>query len=291
MVGKGGGDGVRRPPRAKSPSELGMVETVLLPVVVAAGGVFAGAIGGDYLEVEMMRMLLGHDGHDYDLQRKEEFLFFEIGLAIICYCIFTLGSRCFTVGVYYMCEVLWGCNTALLLAGFGMCTGRPLLVGTATCIVALDQISWYFDCLGYLFTGKFHVGVSKYLIAPTTSRIHFITAFHHLWFLPVCLYTLKEIGMPPMSYIFSVVLTSALALAARFLTPYAVNEEKQVKVFNINLSYGFWDDINVPFVHSYDHHHPTIYLPYLIVVCNLYLNTLPVIGLYFATNYLKSVYV
>lgn len=143
-----------------------------------------------------------------------------------------------------------------------------------------------YDCAGFLLTRKWPIGVAKYMASPDIHPVHFATSFHHLFFLPCCFWALYQFGrgMPRDSYVMSVVLTSALAVAARFLTPYAVKTKKGQKVFNINLSYAFWADIKLPFVHAFDFCAPYLYLPYLIIVCNLFLNTLPVVLLYAVAN-------
>ena len=46
----------------------------------------------------------------------------------------------------------------------------------------------YIDIGVFLVKGKFPVGVAKYIIWPETSKLRLLTTFHHLWFLPVCLW-------------------------------------------------------------------------------------------------------
>jgi len=225
-------------------------------------------------------------GSDFIQDIQDDFSMPSIGTFLLLYTAFLHSSRSLILGVHYMLEILWGCNTSLLMAAMGLLTGRPLLVGTASLIVGLDQSCWYIDCLGYLVTGRFPLGVAKYLTCPSTSWLHFFTAFHHLWFLPVCLFSLSGRGMPEYSYTFSVVLTSILVIISRTITPYAVKQGSAVKIFNINMAYEFWQDVQVGFAHRYNHHHPMVYLPYLIIVCNLALNTLPVILLYKIANFM-----
>lgn len=92
-------------------------------------------------------------------------------------------------------------------------------------------------------------GVAKYLDAPETTRMKFWTAWHHLWFFPLILYTLKDHGYVPVgSYFFQVVLMTLLGITSRILTPYQVYEPKisaaHVVYLNINLSHKFWKDIH-----------------------------------------------
>jgi hypothetical protein len=271
-------------PRAVKPQTLGLVRIAVAPWATALATV--GAAARLDRAAPQLSELLGLDT-PRGFPAEGAPLRVWAGAAVLAYVALLVVSRASAVGLYYHCEILWGCNTALVMAGWGLVRGLPLLVGTAVCIVGLDQLAWYVDCLGWLVLRKWPIGVAKYLSAPTTSRVHFATSFHHLWFLPLCLASLHGVGMPPLSYVASVALTSGLALAARLLTPFAVDEGKHIKVLNVNMSYAFWADVKIPGVHAFDHRHPALYLPYLIVVCNLYLNTLPVLVLYALANALR----
>jgi len=202
------------------------------------------------------------------------------GSAVLCYLVILHSSRCVTLGLHYLGEILWGCNIALLLAGVGIATNRPLMVGTAVCIVAVDQICWYIDVLGYFVTGKFIVGVAKYMKAPTTTWVHFWTGTHHLWFIPISIAWLGQHGgVPSGSYWGSVLVTTVIASMARVMTPYSVLhgvDNQSVHVWNINLCYEFYEDVAIPPLHILDHRPPYVFLPFLVVVCNFVLNVVPV---------------
>ena len=203
-----------------------------------------------------------------------------LGTSVLFYLMILHSSRCFSLGLHYLGEILWGCNVSLLLAGVGIATNRPLMVGIAVCIVAVDQLCWYIDVIGYLFTRKFIVGVAKYMVQPTTTWVHFLTGTHHLWFIPLCIFWLTtHQGIPPGSYWGSVSVTSIIALAARVFTPYSIRcgaYSKDVRVWNINLAYEFYEDVQIAPLHILDHQPAYIYLPFLIVVCNFGLNVIPV---------------
>jgi len=201
-----------------------------------------------------------------------------LGVGILLYLVVLHASRMWLLGVVYLGEVLWGCNVALALGGSGIALGKPLMVGTACCIVAVDQLCWYVDVLGYLATGKFPVGVAKYMVASTTTRIHVVTGTHHLWFLPVAIAWMAPWGGAPAGcYLSSVLSTAFIACAARLLTPYSIKDDHdKVKVWNINLAYEFYQDVAIPPLHIADHRHSLVYLPFLIIVCNFILNVFPV---------------
>lgn len=271
-------------PRAVKPDDLTVLKTVVAPVIVVGSVISAAALIGDWVEANYPGHYLERGGSEW----HEGGLINKIGIFLIIYSIILITSRASTSGVYYVCEVLWACNSSMLLASVGMCTQRPLLVGAATTMVGIDQLSWYIDCIAYLLTGKFPLGVAKYLVSPSLSRIHFWTSFHHLFFLPLCFFSLRKIGMPSASYPLCVFVTSLLVIAARIFTPFAVNEGKSIKVFNINLSYEFWDDVKIPLVHAMDHRPAYLYLPYLLGFCNIYLNGIPVALIYYGLNLLRD---
>jgi hypothetical protein len=59
---------------------------------------------------------------------------------LIIHLFFILVLRYATDGTYNIYEMIWGCNAAQFLAVYGMWTGRPLMVGAACAIVAVDQM-------------------------------------------------------------------------------------------------------------------------------------------------------
>ena len=64
----------------------------------------------------------------------------------------------------------------------------------------VDQSSWYVDCISYLIIKKWIIGVGTYLTKPETTVVRFITAWHHIWFIPVCLYLLQNTGLPMYTF-------------------------------------------------------------------------------------------
>ena len=72
-----------------------------------------------------------------------------------------------------------------MMAGIGLYYDRSLIIEVALLNVSMDQTLWWLDCVGYLFTGKWVAGVAKYLADPTIYAMRKMTAFHHLWFLPL----------------------------------------------------------------------------------------------------------
>jgi hypothetical protein len=75
--------------------------------------------------------------------------------------------RGWLVGPWVMFEAQWCCNHALLLAGLGMVTGRPLLVGIAVLGICCDVLCWFVDAF-FLFAlrRKPPIGVMTFLTKP-----------------------------------------------------------------------------------------------------------------------------
>ena len=209
-----------------------------------------------------------------------------VGLILLSYLVILLSARSITLGLFFAGEILWGCNFALLLAGIGMWTNCAFTVGTAICIVAVDQVCWYFDVVGLMLTGDFPVGVARYMASPKTTWVHFVTGTHHLWFMPVSIAWLRvhHRGIPTICYWGSVAVTPLITIMARVMTPYGVKsdirngakKESSVMILNINMCYAFVDDVAIPALHFFDHRPPYLYLPYLFLVFNFVINVVPV---------------
>jgi hypothetical protein len=80
-------------------------------------------------------------------------------------CVFL--SRGWLVGPWVVFEAQWCCNHAQLLAGLGMATGKPLLVGIAVVGICCDVLCWFVDAF-FLFVlrRKPPVGVMTFLTKP-----------------------------------------------------------------------------------------------------------------------------
>jgi hypothetical protein len=78
-------------------------------------------------------------------------------------------------------------------------------------------------------------------------------------------------------------LPCAVQIWCRILTPHKVrlppSERRRLgvshRVINVNFAFGFWADVPIAFLHYCDHQPPHIYLLYLTVVGNAFLNATP----------------
>lgn len=212
-----------------------------------------------------------------------------IGYSIFGYYCFLLVSRWIESDSHVLYEQVWACNMAMLWSVTGMLTNRPLMTGMACAIVCIDQFMWYVDIAFALCTGfkKFPIGVARYLVWPTTSFMKRVTAGHHLWFLPVMLYSLHW-DLPRYSFIAgALIMGSSLVAISRFTTPFhcllpiapTAGDKKtedqykyRVLYLNINTSYAFWKDVKFSFLHVVDHKSPLLMIPFVVVFGNLTFN-------------------
>lgn len=175
--------------------------------------------------------------------------------AIAAYLFVLLLVRFLESGCVNFYEMAWACNTSIVLSVVGMLTGRPLLLGASMAAVIFDQVVWYIDFTCYLTIGKMPVGVASYFMWPETSFIKKLTSFHHLWFLPVCLYTL-DWTIPAYSTWMGMLLTDLLACLSRPLCPmyfHMRTKDAIVPVYmNVNIAHAFWRDAKAKFMHVAD---------------------------------------
>lgn len=142
-----------------------------------------------------------------------------IACFLVSYYCFALAVRWWETDAHVLYEHCWACNLVLLVASFGMITNQPICIGIACVVVAIDQMSWYIDVVGRVVLGFWPLGVAKYLEHPNTSFMKKITAWHHIWFLPLMLWTLGW-QLPQYSFIAGSCLASATSLFARMTLPY-----------------------------------------------------------------------
>lgn len=221
-----------------------------------------------------------------------EYYFPTTAYSILGYYFFLLFSRWAESDSHVLYEQVWACNTAMSWTVVGMLTNRPLLTGMACAIVCVDQLMWYIDITVAIFTGfkKFPVGVARYIAWPETSLMKRLTAGHHLWFLPVMLYSL-DLELPHYSFVAgALILGTCLVTISRFTTPFhclilntpstkvKVDGEEtnhfpyRVLYLNINTCYAFWKDVKFGFLHVVDHRSPWLMIPFVTLAGNVTFN-------------------
>lgn len=199
---------------------------------------------------------------------------------LIFYYLFALVVRWIETDAHVFYEHCWACNFVMLVSAYGMITNSPLCTGMSCVIVAVDQMCWYIDLAGFVLTGKYHVGVAKYLSNPNISKMKKITAWHHIWFLPLMLYTLHW-QLPQYSFTLGSIAASLTTLLARPSIPFyclslnrdeSNNNKYKLIYLNVNCPYAFWEDIPFSILHIFNHKAPYLYIPYLYLIANFLLN-------------------
>jgi hypothetical protein len=209
---------------------------------------------------------------------------------LVCYYIFSLTIRFIETDAHVFYEQCWACNYVMLVSAYGMYTSNPILTGLSCVIVAVDQMCWYLDLLCFVLFGKYHIGVAKYLSNPDISFAKKLTAWHHIWFLPLMLYTVHW-KLPLYSFMLGSIMASTTSLIARTSIPfyclsankYPLDQNKKytppqpkmkykVIYLNVNCPYAFWEDIPFEFLHWFNHRVWYLYLPYLFLIANCILN-------------------
>eukprot|EP00920_Eleutheroschizon_duboscqi_P005642 GHVT01013204.1.p1 GENE.GHVT01013204.1~~GHVT01013204.1.p1 ORF type:complete len:392 (-),score=53.45 GHVT01013204.1:1098-2273(-) len=188
---------------------------------------------------------------------------------LILYWLALVLSRAIHTGPWMLYEACWACNAALLLSAVGLWLGQPLLVGVAACVVVLDQMLWYVDVTGYLFLGRFYVGVARYISWPQTPLMKKIFSTHHIWFLPYCAWLSSRCGRGLQVHFFfgSLLLTAVLLICSRIIpfeievpsrmlahtSQAATGDRHYTPVYlNVNLAHAAWRDVRNSILSKYD---------------------------------------
>lgn len=159
-------------------------------------------------------------------------------------------------------EFTWLCNSALLIGALGFFSGRPVMATGAAVAVSIDQVLWYVDLMVWLVSGKFPIGVAKYLTWKQTQTTDRFTCTHHLWTIPLFIYGAN--GLQVASYLLSVCIVVGNVLLSRWLTPSSIqlfentgakqchdsktDSTKNYRYLNVNLSHELWRDISFGFL-------------------------------------------
>mmetsp|Transcript_412 Transcript_412/g.891 ORF Transcript_412/g.891 Transcript_412/m.891 type:complete len:291 (-) Transcript_412:89-961(-) len=147
--------------------------------------------------------------------------------------------------VFY--ESTFMCSATIVCSALSFCFHRPL-ISQAFCItVGIDQLLWYFDILGYIFMGKFPIGVCKYLFKPGTNWLGRISSSHHLWTIPLVMWVNGSIFhwlAIPLSF----VVVPVSVFISHTMIPVAIRtkqDDDRDVYLNINLSHEMWADVKL----------------------------------------------
>lgn len=155
--------------------------------------------------------------------------------------IYTLPQQQFANTMFY--EYCWLCTLSLHGGWIGLVLQRPIL-GAAFCIaIGIDQLLWYVDICYYLIFRKYLIGVCKYLFWKGTNWPSRITCTHHLWTLPLLLWTSG--GVHPIALPLSFGIMTVNVVLSRWMIPSEVRVRGDTKYLNVNLGHAVWKDVDI----------------------------------------------
>lgn len=140
-------------------------------------------------------------------------------------------------------EYCWLCNVTLWMSAYALLSDRPVLASAYCIVVGIDQLLWYVDLGVFFISGKFPIGVAKYLSWPENANWSTrITCSHHLWTIPIILFSSRskmKLSAYPLAFLIMIV----NVLLSRLLTPPDVKTKQGTFYLNVNLSHSVWKDI------------------------------------------------
>jgi hypothetical protein len=76
------------------------------------------------------------------------------GYILIAYFCCLIPLRYYAQGTSALFELLWACNVALLVCGFGCLLHNPIMIGSAIALVAFPHLSWYVHLVTFILSSK-----------------------------------------------------------------------------------------------------------------------------------------
>jgi hypothetical protein len=119
-------------------------------------------------------------------------------------------------------EILWMSHIGLLLAGIGLVFRNATLLAATTIAIFVLHALWLGDCVAWLVTGHFPLGISTYL-RDADAWVWLATAHHFylIGLLPWCV-TGRALGRPE-ALLLAVALYLSLTVASRAFTDPGLN--------------------------------------------------------------------
>jgi len=170
-------------------------------------------------------------------------------------------------------ELAWSCTAMLLLAAAAIHLRKTVLLCATGVLVAIDQVLWYVDILGYLVLDKLPIKVCGYLFWPTTGLMKKATAWHHVLFVPLVVFVCaRSDGLPlGRGVLVSAAMTVASQVVCRYCTPLELPPgpgEDKPRYLNLNLCHEAFKGLKVEWIKRYDRARPAVYLPWMLWIWN-----------------------
>ncbi|CAK9108242.1 unnamed protein product [Durusdinium trenchii] len=182
-----------------------------------------------------------------------------------------LRLRCETASVAQdVYQLMFSCNFSMPVAAAAIYWRKPILLCAQGILVAIDQVLWYVDLLGYLLTGKLPLKVVGYLLWPSTPLSRRISCIHHVLFEPLVICVGSQGQSLPILRGFLVALAQTVVCQAicRYTTPIEIQHGKELCYLNINLCYESFRDVKVAWIRRYDGAKASSYLPWMLWIWN-----------------------
>lgn len=168
-------------------------------------------------------------------------------------------------------QLMFSCNFSMPMAAAAILARRPVLLCAQGLLVAIDQVLWYVDLLGFLVLGKLPVKVVGYLFWPSTPLSRRISCIHHLLFEPLVIYVGSQGQSLPVGRAFLVAFAQTVLCQAvcRFSTPLEIQRPNgELCYLNINLCYECFRDVKMAWLRRYDRRSAAVYLPWMLGIWN-----------------------
>ncbi|CAG9315697.1 unnamed protein product [Blepharisma stoltei] len=175
----------------------------------------------------------------------------KLGIFLFIYAFIVFISRWRQDKQIAIYDMFWQCNVSLIITALSSILGRIDIMCAGAAAVALDQTLYWLDAISFLLTGKFKLGVARYLTWKETTWTKVLTATHHLWFIPLTLLAAEE--MPWRSFPMSVWMVILVTNMSRLCIPFEIPFKTQMKYMNVNCVHECWKDIKFPLFHIFDH--------------------------------------
>ena len=131
-------------------------------------------------------------------------------------------------------ELLWISHVALLLGASGLWLGSERATATALTSIFVVHVVWVGDCIAWLTTGSFPLGVTGYMADADVWT--WLAAAHHAFLAPVLIIVLwRRRSFPVVSWLAATALFLVLTVTSRAVSSPAAN---------VNYTYGVFGRID-----------------------------------------------
>ncbi len=133
-------------------------------------------------------------------------------------------------------DIAWMSHVGLLMAALGLLGRSSLLIAAALINVLALHGLWLADCLTWLATGRFPLGITNYL--PHADAWTWLSTLHHFYLAPLLLVVTYRTGeRRPEALLLAIAVYLALTLFSHAALPVAANINY---AFRVPVAHGVW---------------------------------------------------